>query len=76
MLAHRGSEGGATRSKTRRGPLWCALNNGVFSARAEKIPLDQEMKLGFRAYLDPRTGIGPAWWEMLYDRVITFKSSR
>lgn len=52
------------------------LNNGVFAARAEKIPLEQEMKLGFRAYLDPRTGIGPAWWEMLYDRVITFKSSR
>lgn len=52
------------------------LNNGVFSGRAEKIPLEQEMKFGFRAYLDPRTGIGPAWWEMLYDRAIIFKSSR
>ncbi|EAT58264.1 hypothetical protein [Chlorobium ferrooxidans] len=51
-------------------------NNGVFSERAEIIPLEQEMKFGFRAYLDPRTGIGPAWWEMLYDRAIVFKSSR
>ncbi len=45
-------------------------------ASGQKIPLEQEMRLGFRAYLDPRTGIGPAWREMLYDRVITFRSAR
>jgi len=36
------------------------------------IPLDKEALIGFRAYLDPSTGVGPAWWELLYDRAIKF----
>ncbi|HIH03951.1 MAG TPA: hypothetical protein HA263_08925 [Methanoregulaceae archaeon] len=36
------------------------------------IRLDDPLFGGFRAYLDPVTGIGPLWTELAYDRVIVF----
>lgn len=43
-----------------------------FILNGSVIPLEQEAFVGFRAYLEPATGVGPAWWEILYDRVIKF----
>jgi hypothetical protein len=37
-----------------------------------KIPSDSEMFIGFRAYLEPATGVGPAWQELIFDRAILF----
>ncbi len=39
---------------------------------AQAIPLEENVFVGFRAYLEPATGVGPAWWELAYDRVIKF----
>ncbi len=36
------------------------------------IPLDQEMWIGWRAYMEPSTNVGPAYPELIYDRVIVF----
>jgi hypothetical protein len=36
------------------------------------IPLDKPMFVGFRAYVEPETQIGPAWQELIFDRVIKF----
>lgn len=43
-----------------------------FLNNAASIPLDEDAFVGFRAYLDPATGVGPAWWELVYDRAILF----
>jgi len=36
------------------------------------IALDQEVLIGYRAYLEEATKVGPSWSEILYDRVIHF----
>lgn len=40
---------------------------------AEGIDLDQTAFIGFRAYLEKITGVGPSWVEVVYDRVIKFE---
>ncbi len=37
------------------------------------ISLDSDLFLGFRAYVEPETGVGPYWFEILWDRGIHFK---
>jgi hypothetical protein len=37
------------------------------------ITLDDELFLAFRAYVEPETGVGPYWYEILWDRAIHFK---
>jgi len=37
-----------------------------------ELPLGREMWVGFRAYVEPATKIGPAFSELLYDRVVKF----
>ncbi|MCP3967059.1 MAG: hypothetical protein GY718_12030 [Lentisphaerae bacterium] len=39
---------------------------------ANGIPLSEEMFIGFRAYVEPKTQIGPAWQELIFDRVVKF----
>jgi len=34
------------------------------------------MYLGFRAYLERETKVGPAWQELVFDRAIRFTSTR
>ena len=46
--------------------------NSAFIRNATCIPLDEEMFIGYRAYVNPETGVGPAWWEILYGRAIKF----
>lgn len=36
------------------------------------IPEDVPVVIGFRAYIEQETGIGPAWNEILYDQVVHF----
>jgi hypothetical protein len=36
------------------------------------VEADDYIYLGFRAYLEPTTKVGPAWHELLFDRVIVF----
>lgn len=36
------------------------------------IPLDEQIFLGYRAYVEPATKTGPFWYELLYDRAIKF----
>jgi hypothetical protein len=36
------------------------------------VEADDYIYFGFRAYLEPTTKVGPAWHELLYDRVIVF----
>ena len=36
------------------------------------IPLDAKMRIGWRAYMEPETNSGPAYPELIYDRVIVF----
>lgn len=38
----------------------------------EGTQLDDEMFVGFRAYIDPKTKTGPSYTELLFDRVIHF----
>lgn len=40
---------------------------------AAGIPRDEPLFGGFRAYLDPATGVGPLWTDLVYDRGIVFK---
>jgi hypothetical protein len=37
------------------------------------ISLDSDLFLGFRAYVEPETGVGPYWFDILWDRGIHFK---
>jgi hypothetical protein len=39
---------------------------------AAGIPLSQPALIGFRAYLEPSTKVGPTFEEVLYDRAIKF----
>lgn len=36
------------------------------------VEVDEYIYFGFRAYLEPTTKVGPAWHELLFDRVIVF----
>ena len=40
--------------------------------KAHGVQLDEPAFIGFRAYLEPATRVGPAYTELLYDRVIKF----
>jgi hypothetical protein len=40
--------------------------------KAHGVELDQPAFIGFRAYMEPSTKVGPAYTELLYDRVIKF----
>jgi hypothetical protein len=39
----------------------------------DKLPAYKEMFIGFRAYLEPATGVGPTWQELIFDRAILFR---
>lgn len=47
-----------------------------WSIGAAGIDLDKECFVGFRAYVENETRVGPFWSELLYDRVIKFSSSK
>jgi hypothetical protein len=40
------------------------------------IAPNANMYLGFRAYLEPQTKVGPAWHELVFDRAILFTKKR
>jgi hypothetical protein len=40
------------------------------------IDLSETAFVGFRAYLEETTKVGPLWTELLYDRVIKFSPHR
>jgi len=40
--------------------------------KAHGVGLDEPAFIGFRAYMEPATKVGPAYTELLYDRVIEF----
>jgi hypothetical protein len=40
--------------------------------KAHGVGLDEPAFIGFRAYMEPSTRVGPAYTELLYDRVIKF----
>jgi len=40
--------------------------------KAHGVGLDESAFIGFRAYMEPATKVGPAYTELLYDRVIKF----
>ncbi|OGN92376.1 MAG: hypothetical protein A2Z75_04935, partial [Chloroflexi bacterium RBG_13_50_10] len=42
--------------------------------KAHGVGLDEPAFIGFRAYMEPATKVGPAYAELLYDRVIKFSS--
>jgi hypothetical protein len=44
--------------------------------KAHGVALDEPAFIGFRAYLEPATRVGPINTELLYDRVIKFNGSR
>jgi hypothetical protein len=46
----------------------CPLGDGCVRGS-----LDDDLFLGFRAYVEPETGVGPYWFEILWDRAIHFK---
>ncbi|MEI6309663.1 MAG: hypothetical protein WCP58_08490 [bacterium] len=52
-------------------PLCLEVKYGVGAAG---VDLDQEAFIGFRAYVEPSTRVGPNWFEVLYDRVIKFSA--
>ena len=44
--------------------------------KAHGVELDQPAFIGFRAYLEPATRVGPNYTEILYDRVIKFSAGQ
>jgi len=42
--------------------------------KSQGVKLDEPAFIGFRAYMEPATKVGPAHTELLYDRVIKFDS--
>ncbi|MBM3120296.1 MAG: hypothetical protein FJ006_12275 [Chloroflexi bacterium] len=42
--------------------------------KAHGVQLNEPAFIGFRAYLEPATRVGPAYTELLYDRVIKFNA--
>ena len=53
-------------------PLCLEVKYGIGAAGVNP---DQEAFIGFRAYVEPSTKVGPNWFEVLYDRVIKFSST-
>jgi len=43
-----------------------------YGVKANGIDLDQEGFIGWRAYLEPETKVGPIWHELVFDRGIKF----
>jgi len=41
----------------------------------QHVDLNEDLFVAFRAYLEPKTKVGPYWYELLYDRVIKFSRS-
>jgi len=44
--------------------------------KAHGVGLDEPAFIGFRAYMEPATRVGPNYTEILYDRVIKFSASQ
>jgi hypothetical protein len=44
--------------------------------KAHGVQLNEPAFIGFRAYLEPATRVGPAFTELLYDRVIKFSAKK
>jgi len=40
------------------------------------VDLNKDLFVAFRAYLEPKTKVGPYWYELLYDRVIKFSKNK
>jgi hypothetical protein len=49
------------------------VSNCLFGDSCPRGSLDDDLFLGFRAYVEPETGVGPYWFEILWDRAIHFK---
>ncbi|WP_136523975.1 hypothetical protein [Geomonas ferrireducens] len=49
------------------------VGNCPFGDCCPRGSLDDDLFLGFRAYVEPETGVGPYWFEILWDRAIHFK---
>ena len=49
------------------------VGNCLFGDCCPRGSLDDDLFLGFRAYVEPETGVGPNWFEILWDRAIHFK---
>ncbi|MDD2581608.1 MAG: hypothetical protein PHR66_06405 [Desulfuromonadaceae bacterium] len=50
------------------------VSNCLFGDCCPRGSLDDDLFLGFRAYVEPETGVGPYWFEILWDRAIHFKN--
>jgi hypothetical protein len=40
------------------------------------VDLNKDLFVAFRAYVEPKTKVGPYWYELLYDRVIKFSKNK
>ena len=45
-----------------------------YDVQAYGIDLDQEGFIGWRAYVEPQTKVGPIWHELIFDRAIKFSA--
>jgi hypothetical protein len=48
------------------------VSSSCFTSDCPSISLDDDLFLAFRAYVEPKTGVGPYWYEILWDRAIHF----
>lgn len=48
------------------------LDTCPFGNSCSQIDLGSNLFVAFRAYVEPETGVGPYWYEILWDRVIKF----
>jgi hypothetical protein len=53
-------------------PRCTEVPDGLCSSDTPGIPLDRELFVGFRAYVEPSTKVGPAFTELVWDRVLRF----
>ena len=53
---------------------WEKKIEGMPDNAPPKIAPDAPVRIGFRQYAEPATRVGPADAELLYDRVIVFRS--
>jgi len=49
--------------------LVCKREDGIVPLELDSLP---DLWVAFRVYLEPGNGVGPAFAEILYDRVIVF----
>jgi len=40
------------------------------------VDLNKDLFVAFRAYVEPKTKVGPYWYELVYDRVIKFSKNK